>query len=134
MTAIVCIDASGGMLFGGRRQSQDSKVTERIAGLCQGRRLWMHPYSYPLYGKLSGVWTQAAEDFLSRAGAKDVCLVEMGLLAPFLPNIEEIIVFCWNRRYPADVFLDVDVTAWKKVAEREFSGTSHERITERVYR
>ena len=51
-----------------------------------------------------------------------------------MPNIEEIIVFCWNRRYPADVFLDVDVTAWKKVAEREFSGTSHERITERVYR
>ena len=35
-----------------------------------------------------------------------------------------------NRKYPADLFLGLDLEKWDKVRTKEFSGSSHEKITE----
>ena len=51
-------------------------------------------------------------------------------LAAYEESIEQIIVFWWNRTYPADVYLDLDLSRWERKERYEFPGTSHEKITE----
>ena len=61
------------------------------------------------------------------------CLVETERLAHMETEIEKIIAFRWNRRYPADFRLDLCLAGWTREEVREFPGTSHEKITEETY-
>lgn len=133
MVVIVCLDRTGGMMFNGRRQSRDKAVMERIQQICMGGTLWIAHGSYALCHGLEQV--HLAEDgmFLQKAENGEFCFVESGGLAPVAGRIEEIIAFYWNRDYPADTYLDLDLSKWKKGSVQEFPGSSHERITEVHY-
>lgn len=133
MIAIVCLDESGGMLFNHRRQSRDRVVTERIGRICKGKKVWMNSYSYPVYGALKQVEVVVDPDFLRKAGHGDYCLVETERLEQVREKLEGVLVFWWNRKYPADFYLDLDLSQWRKAETQEFSGASHERITEEFY-
>ena len=133
MIVIVCLDDKKGMMFNYRRQSRDQAVTERIQKICMGKRLWMSLYSDKLYGSLEGTDIVVENDFLSLAGGGDNCLAESEGLAAYEESIEQIIVFWWNRIYPADVYLDLDLSRWERRERHEFPGTSHEKITEEIY-
>lgn len=133
MIIIVCLDENKGMMFNHRRQSRDKIVAERIQYICRGKKLWMNTYSYSLYGYLKNVEIRVDEDFLSKASKGDICLVESDSLQPFVKKIESIIVFWWNRTYPADMHLDLDLSKLTKIKQQEFAGNSHEKITEVVY-
>lgn len=133
MIVIVCLDDKKGMMFNHRRQSRDQAVTERIRELCTGKKLWMSPYSDQLYGGLEGVEPVVNQDFLSLAGSGEFCLAESESLASHEENIEQVVVYWWNRTYPADVYLDLDLSRWERTERQEFPGTSHEKITEEIY-
>ncbi|WP_434309958.1 ribonuclease Z [Hominifimenecus sp. rT4P-3] len=133
MIAIVCLDESRGMLFNHRRQSRDLAVTDRIGRICRGKKVWMNSYSYPVYGALEQVEIAVDPDFVGKAGQGDYCLVETECLEPVQEKLEGLLVFWWNRKYPADFYLDLDLSQWKKVEAQEFSGVSHEKITEEFY-
>lgn len=62
-----------------------------------------------------------------------MCFVEKEPLATYFDKIDECIVFKWNRVYPADQHLDIDISKMTKVQEEEFVGFSHEKITMEVY-
>ncbi len=51
----------------------------------------------------------------------------------FENEIKKLIIFKWNRVYPADQYLDIDPEKMTKVQEEEFVGFSHEKITMEVY-
>lgn len=53
-------------------------------------------------------------DFLSLAGSGEFCLTESEELAAYEESIEQIIVFWWSRTYPADVYLDLDLSQWER--------------------
>ena len=53
--------------------------------------------------------------------------------AGYFDEIDECIIFKWNRVYPADQHLDIDISKMTKVQEEEFVGFSHEKITMEVY-
>lgn len=133
MVIIVCLDDKKGMMFNHRRQSRDQAVTERIRKICMGKKLWMNPYSDKLYGNLEGIELAVNPDFLSMAGDGEFCLAESEGLAAFVEDIEQIIVFWWNRTYPADIYLDLDLSQWDRKEQNEFPGTSHEKITVEIY-
>ena len=76
---------------------------------------------------------QKAEDFLKIAGEGEYCFVENANLEEVEEKIEKMIVFWWNRRYPSDRKLDLNLSAWKKTSEEEFAGYSHEKVTKEVY-
>lgn len=133
MIVIVCLDTECGMMFADRRQSRDHAVTERIKEICNGKTLWMDPYSARLYGSLEEMGIRVEDDFLSHAKKGDFCLVETRQLAFVEAEIEGIYVFWWNRTYPSDLHFDLDLTKWKKVSRKDFSGSSHEKITEEYY-
>ncbi len=69
MIAIVCLDDENGMLFNGRRQSRDRVVTERIALLAAGKKLWMNGYSAGLLAGMTPVLL-VQEDVLAAGGEK----------------------------------------------------------------
>lgn len=113
MIVIVCLDDKKGMMFNHRRQSRDQAVAERIQKICTGKKLWMNSYSDKLYGNLEGMEITINADFLSLAGRGEFCLIESECLASFHEKIEQIIIYWWNRTYPADVYLDLNLSMWE---------------------
>lgn len=134
MIVAVCVDGRGGMLFNRRRQSQDRAQREDLLAFCGGRRLWTAPCTASLFSGQAEV--TADEDFLSKAGDGEVCFVEDRAIAPFADRIEEVVLYNWNRAYPAEVHLDFDPAAagFALAERREFPGSSHEKITREIYR
>ena len=65
MNIIVCIDKNGGMMFGGRRQSQDCVLREKILEVTSGSRLLMNSYSAKQFENAESIVVD--EDFLSKA-------------------------------------------------------------------
>ena len=45
---------------------------------------------------------------------------------------ETIILYRWNRKYPADHYFSIDLTQWKLMETTEFPGNSHEKITKEI--
>lgn len=73
--------------------------------------------------------------FLQEAAQGEYCFVEDAPLAPFEKWIERIVIFRWNRTYPADRYFDLQLGSgqWHLVGTSEFAGHSHDLITMEVY-
>ena len=132
MHAIVCVDNRMGMLFNHRRQSQDQVLRKYLLELVGEHLLYMNAYSSRQFQEDPRI--RIAEDFLPLAGKEDYCFVEDQALAPFEAQTDSLILCRWNRDYPGDFFLDLDLSHWKIVDTREFPGSSHEKITVEVYK
>lgn len=132
MNLIVCIDKDNGLMFNGRRQSQDRVVREKILSLCDGAKVWMNAYSAKQFEDVTKI--TIAEDFLLQAKVGAYVFVEDGQL-PEPSSIERVFIFHWNRKYPADVYftLDLKTEGFRKKQTMEFVGSSHDRITMDVY-
>lgn len=100
-----------------------------------GRRLWMSRDTLRLFEAPYPEYLTVAEDFLAQAGPGELCFVEEPPLLPWLDRLEGLVLYRWNRRYPADAWLDVrpGPPGWTLARREEFSGHSHERITKEVY-
>ena len=61
---------------------------------------------------------------------KDKVAENMALI--FGEKIEKIVLFRWNRHYPADVHFQFP-GKWHLVQTEDFPGSSHEKITMEVY-
>ena len=131
MNIIVCIDKSGGMMFGGRRQSQDSLLREKVLELSKDSRLLMNLYSAKQFGEVTGITVD--ENFLENAKDGDFCFVEDKCVSS--AAAEKFYIFNWNRKYPGDLFFSVDLKAegFKKTGKEEFKGSSHDKITLEIY-
>lgn len=135
MKIIVCLDEGLGMGFNHRRQSRDSAVTADIVRLTEGKKLYVSEYSEKLFLEGGGKYA-VSDSMLSEAEKGEYCFVENHSLQPFSERIEEIVIYRWNRRYPADLFFDLDLEeeGFSMVYREEFEGSSHERITKEIFR
>ena len=130
MQVIITVENRNGMLFNHRRVSRDQKISERILAYCKEKRLWMNAYSAKLFENNPQI--RVSETFLEQKDA--ICFVENQDVTPYLPEIDTIILFHWNRDYPADFFFTVDLSEWNRIHQEEFAGKSHEKITMEVYK
>jgi len=130
MIVAVCVDERNGMLFNGRRVSRDRAQQEDLLALCGGR-LWAAPFSASLLDWAAERVT-VDPDYLQKAGPGEVCFVEAEDLSAVADRIEGMIVYRWNRVYPADRRLDL--SDFQLTGRTEFPGTSHETITRETYR
>lgn len=134
MNVAVCLDDRNGMLFNRRRQSRDKVMIEDILKECKGRTLWISNFSAKLFPDLSQHSIRLSENPLAEAQAEDFCFIENLPLKPHEANIRRLIVYRWNRQYPADTYLDLDLQKyWKLELQLEFAGHSHEKITKEFY-
>ena len=129
MKIIACVDENLGLMFHHRRQSQDRIVRERIKTIPM--KLYMNQYSYQLYQDL---FDEAIVDekFMDIAKDNDYCLIEN--VSIDCKDIDEVILFYWNREYPADFYLNIDLNQFVIVSQEEFAGSSHDLITQVIYR
>lgn len=131
MTIIVCIDERRGMLFGGRRQSRDRILTHDVWEI-SGGELLISPFSKLLF---EGYPVRVSEQPLKAAKKGDFVFIEDADIAPFIDKAEKIIIYNWNRRYPADVRLEIvpEEHGFTRKDSCDFVGSSHEKITREVY-
>ena len=132
MKLIFCIDDKKGMMFFGKRQSQDSVLREWIISHTTSGNLWMSNYSAKQFKDLTGYI--ADDDYQIKATVGDYCFVEDKGYA--LEGVSEIILCHWNRKYQADKVFDIDLKAngFKKVDSEDIKGSSHDKITIETYR
>ena len=135
MKLIFCIDEKKGMMFFGKRQSQDSVLREHVAKLVANVPLWMNHYSASQFDTESIPNLNIDDAFLQEAAQGEYCFVEDAPLAPFEKWIERIAIFRWDRTYPADRYFDLQLGSgqWHLVGTSEFAGHSHDLITMEVY-
>ena len=131
MHLIVCIEEKDGMSFCGRRLSVDREVTAHILRTISGSQLWMNRYSSELYAEQEIL---IDEDFLYKAGAEDYCFLENSPVPADIGNVNSVLIYHWNRRYPSTVKFPRKLLDGKKLVETvEFPGYSHEKITMERY-
>ena len=128
MRIALCTDNRKGLSFHGRRLSRDRAQQEDLLALCGGEPLYIAPYSAALF-TWAGNRVRVDEGLLEVSGP--LCFLEDRLPPP--EQVEELILYCWNRDYPADVRLGWDLTAFQIAEAREFPGRSHPRITRTIY-
>ena len=131
MKVIVCLDDINGMLFNKRRQSRDVKILEDIATLTTN--LWIGSFSEKLFENVS-FQTHIDDSFLSKANDGEYCFIEHEKLLPHLDKIEQLIIYRWNRNYPSDFKIDLNLAEWTLIDTLDFVGNSHEKITREIYR
>ena len=132
MKLIFCIDDKKGMMFFGKRQSQDNVLREWIINHTTGSNLWMSNYSGKQFKDLTGYI--ADDDYQTKAAVGDYCFIEDKGYA--LEGVSEIILCHWNRKYQADKVFDIDLKAngFIKIESEDIKGSSHDKITIETYR
>ncbi len=131
MLAALCLDDRDGLSFNRRRLSRDRAQQEDLLTLCRGGTLWLAPCSAPLFDWAADRVT-VDEALLDRAGPGELCFLEDRL--PPMETVEGLILYRWNRTYPADVHFRPDLSAFALTERTEFPGTSHEVMTREIYR
>lgn len=132
MIIFACMDDNQGMLFNHRRQSQDRVQRRRMLERIGEKKLWMDTYTAGLF--LNERERLVIDDAcLEHAGKGEYCFVEKQDILPIEDQIEKIILYHWNRVYPADVQFPINLSKWKRTEINEFEGSSHDKITEEVY-
>ncbi len=132
MNIIICLDNSRGMLFNNRRQSRDKAVLQDVFKCLSNSRILISTFSEKLFSEFSDCVT-IDNDFLDNALQNDYCFVENKELNSYTDKIEKIVVYSWNRDYPADFYCDIDFNCFELAGETEFTGNSHEKITKQVF-
>ena len=120
MYIIICLDDNNGLAFNHRRQSQDRIVAEDIRKTVGEKKLWITDYSRKLFQAVSNL--EISENPKEEAETLDTDDEQ----------IEQFIIYRWNRVYPADVSVEIGAE-WKLTETEEFPGFSHEKITKEIY-
>ena len=107
MIVIACTDDNQGMLFNHRRQSQDRVQRQRMLERIGGEKLWVDTYTAGLFAAEDRERLGVDDACLECAGDGEYCFVEKEDLGPVEEKIEKIILYRWNRVYPADVHLSL---------------------------
>ena len=130
----LCVDDKWGMAFNGRRQSMDRLLRADLLAAAGTQALWVSPYTAGQFDPAPAN-LRPAEDFLERAGRGEYCLAEFPPLAPVLERVEGILLYRWNRVYPADRYLDFrpEAAGFSLIHTADLPGSSHKTLTKEVY-
>ena len=133
MILIVAVDDKNGMTFGGRRQSMDSRLRERIIKTVGENKLLMNAYSAKQFTENKKITVD--EDFLAAAGKGEYCFLENSDITPFADRVERVILYRWNRVYPSGEKFPIHLfeNRWRLTETSDFTGNSHDKITEEIY-
>jgi len=130
MTVYLCLDDRAGLLFNRRRQSRDAAVLADMAAAVPDV-LTIDAFSEKLISAAGIPYVLAGESLPEDAHF----FLEARDPDALAPMAEKLVLYRWNRHYPADV-------RWEKTPEShgfhlsettEFPGKSHEMITKEVY-
>lgn len=130
MNVIICLDQNNGMLFNNRRQSRDRIVRKNILEYINGAKLYMDEYSFKQFSEDKAYNIVVCDNF-SNAEDSDFCFVEKQHINT--EQINKLIVYRWDKIYPADVSFGMNKIKLNLTETLEFQGYSHEKIVREIY-
>ena len=125
MILITCIDNSNGIMFNKRRVSKDALLIERLKGITKENKVYVSEYSKPLFEGFDNLVLS-----IEKLTNNDFYFLED---EDYTGNIDKIIIYKWNRDYPADKYFDIDLSSYELISTQDFQGSSHDLITEEIY-
>ena len=133
MTIYVCLDDRNGMQFNRRRQSRDAALLEDLR-VSVPEVLTIDPFSEKMILD-AGIPYALAPDDLAQLPPGSHFFVENRKAEVLLPLARRLVIYRWNRHYPADLRWGTDPkdAGFTLVEQCEFPGSSHETITKEVY-
>ena len=134
LTIAVTVDDKMGIAFNKRRQSSDKNLIDDLC-LMTDKKIYLSPYSAPLFeGYTDRI--QIVDEPLKECPDGGVCFVEMENISEYYESISELIVYCWNKVYPSDKKLSIDLSSnrFVKASAADFSGRSHDVISRYIYK
>ena len=136
MKLFVCLDEVGGMTFNKRRQSSDRIIRDDMLKIVQNARFLVNSYTAKQFTEEQINQIELDENCLEHADEDTFVFIENIGVSNYISKIEQIIVYRWQRKYPADFFFDVDLTSsdWELIEKEELVGYSHECILKEVYK
>ena len=133
MKLIVCLDDKKGMMFNHRRQSRDSALIDDLICHIADSKLYITEFSEKLFCDKTCQY-EVVEAPCNVATKNDYCFIEDKKNILNKDDISEIVIYHWNRHYPADVWFDVDMSDFNLISVSEFAGSSHDKITKEVWK
>lgn len=130
MTVFVCVDDNFGMTFNNRRQSRDSVVIEKIKEMSSDGQLYITPFSQKMF---ENDFVKICSEPFGEMDEKDYCFVEDMDLSGLETKINTLVLFKWNRKYPFDMKLKINLCGYELKESFDFVGTSHDKITCEVW-
>ncbi len=133
MKLIVCVDDELGIRFNHRRQSRDRVLIQNLTAQLGGAPLHLTPYSVPLFSESTAKLLPSVAPYRA-ADVGDYCFLEDAIPEEAFEKTEELILYRWNRLYPADVYFTHDLSRFHLVSTEEFVGSSHDKITKEIWK
>lgn len=128
MIVAVCVDNQNGLTFFGKRQSRDKEVIKDFMADSKGKAV-ISRFSETIF---EGVKVRIDDDFMKSARKGEYCFVEDTDITPYAKKIEKIIVYCWNRDYPASEYFTMP-DGFVLESSADFKGNSHDKITKQIF-
>ena len=133
MIIIVCIDNDMGMSFNNRRLSKDKIVTKHIIDLAANKKIYINSFSKDLFEDYNLDNLIIDDEFINKVGKDDYCFIENVIPTEIENKADKIIIYNWNRKYPADLYFNINLDNWVLEKEIDFIGNSHDKITQKIY-
>ena len=133
MVLYFCLDDRNGLSFNHRRQSRDSAVLKDITAHLEGE-LMIDPLSRRIVEEAGIPWCYAPEQLPEDMEAA-FYFVEERHPGDWVALADKVVLYRWNRHYPADRWFDIDLNAlgFSLKETVDFVGTSHRNIPREVY-
>ncbi len=132
MIAVICLDDNNGMLFNNRRQSRDKEVICDLIEYSGSKKILINEFSKSLFADYENN-ILISDTFLTDAEENDICFVENVDLNEYKDKINTLIIYKWNRVYPADFYFNLNLSSYKLIETKDFKGNSHDKITREIY-
>ncbi len=132
MQVFLCVDEHLGMMFNKRRQSRDRILIDDMVKSMNGT-IYINEFSKKMFDELN-VKYKLFDDFTD-IEKNCSCFIENKHLSDYQHIISKIVLYKWNRHYPADFYFDIDLSKsnFKLESVAEFKGSSHEKITKEIW-
>lgn len=131
MNVIICLDDNNGMLFNNKRQSRDKALLSDIFCDLKDEMLFITEFSEKLMAEYSDRIIICESVSKLENGKWFFC--ENVDLTAFADKIEKLVVYKWNRVYPADFNCSLDFSLFNLESESDFEGNSHSVITKQIF-
>lgn len=130
MKIFIAIDNNNGMLFNKRRVSQDVELRNFILKSCGANLLYMNEYTFKQFANMENISNIIIDENFLDNESTEYAFVENLNIETYVTKIEKIYLCKWNRDYPSDLKLDIDVsTNFKLISSIDVIGQAHEKIT-----
>lgn len=130
VTVFTCVDDNYGIAFNNRRQSRDCRINDVIFEMIGDSPLFVDAYSKRIFEEDK---VTVKKEHLKNASVGDYCFAERDTLELYDKKISKLVLFKWNKVYPSDKRLMIDLSQRTLERKFDFEGRSHKIITCEVW-